>query len=713
MADTIVKPMTREQATRLTHETLMKHSLTDWHVRLNTKVDARYVGLCLHKDKAIVLNAHHIDIHPEDEVRNTIFHEVAHALTPGHGHDDVWAAKAREIGCDNTLPCMTYGLSPEVIDAIRSGADVEMTVEEQVIRTPKYKITRLQDKCPHCGKVAKTVSENRIEIKEETKPDLVFIKLECGHTLIKNIPKGTPFHQFQMGGDKNCKHEWNKNTCVLCDRKRPFPFQIEGMQFGEAALSVNRGVAIFDEMGLGKTIQALGILKYHPELHPFLIIVKSAIKFQWFKAALDWMGDDFVCQIINTSSDILIPGLKGYIISYDLMVPKTKKLKSGKISQQGFDVEKILKSNIKSIVLDECQQVKNPDSGRTQQVKRIAKDRTVIALSGTPWKNRGGELAPVFQMIAPMKFPSHQGFLDKWVDFYWQGQYRKQGGIKNPTAFKEYVKDIAIRRERKEVMPELPITQRTKLVVKMTPDETKVYDDAVADFVEWYTNEEESAKSGINILGKISRLRHLTGIAKIPATLDYIDEFMEENDKKLVVFAHHQDVQESLYQACKARYVDGKKSSDDDDNGSEPVEKIPVFKLTGDMNAAEKFVAQNQFNAHAKCILIASSLAGGEGVNLQTGANCVMHERQWNPGNEEQAESRFCRIGQKAPEILAVYAQIIESIDDYLDQVVEKKRRWFHAGMNTGEAPKWNQDEILKELADIIVRKHREKNPPK
>jgi len=29
---------------------------------------------------------------------NTILHEIAHALTPGHKHDQVWKAKAIEVG---------------------------------------------------------------------------------------------------------------------------------------------------------------------------------------------------------------------------------------------------------------------------------------------------------------------------------------------------------------------------------------------------------------------------------------------------------------------------------------------------------------------------------------------------------------------------------------------------------------------------------------
>ena len=59
----------------------------------------------------------------------------------------------------------------------------------------------------------------------------------------------------------------------------------------------------------------------------------------------------------------------------------------------------------------------------------------------------------------------------------------------------------------------------------------------------------------------MSKLRHLAGLAKIPATLDYVDEFVKDTDRKLVVFAHHIDVQEILYESIKETHGD----------------KIPIF----------------------------------------------------------------------------------------------------------------------------------------
>lgn len=695
--------MTRENAAKLLREELDKYGLQDWSVRIIPQsLDGRhqFLGLCSYKDKCIILNAHHIDIHPDPDVVDTIRHEVAHALTHGHGHDEIWAAKAKEIGCTSTMPCSNLDLPPGVIDAIRSGATVEVSFEEEVIRRPQYRVTRLQDRCEICNKVAVTVNEILLPSKDDEKPDTKMIWLECGHILTKLIPKGTPFHKMLADADPNCQHVFpaegkTRTVCDLCGAKRPYEFQLDGMRFGEQAIAVNSGVIIMDEMGLGKTVQAAGIIKYHPELYPILFIVKSGIKFQWFKENLRWIGDNFLCQVIQSSKDVLIPGLKGYIVGYDMLVPKVKKGKGGKLITQGFDITKFDKIGIKTVVLDECQQIKNPDSTRTQMVRKIAKGRKVIGLSGTPWKNRGSEFFSILNMIAPMKFSSYQAYKDRWVEYYWHGKYVKEGGIKRPEQFKEYIKDIAIRRERKEVMKELPLVNRTKLSVQLDDTRQEVYEETVSEFVKWYNNAMIGGEelSGMNILAKLSHMRHVVGLGKIPATQEFVDEFIENTDRKIVVFVHHIDVGEFLYNGFKEKYHD-----------------IKVFKLTGGMSPMERFDTQEEFNKTPKCILVASTLAAGEGLNLQTCSDCVMHERQWNPANEEQAEGRFIRIGQESDSVNATYAEAIDTVDSHLNEIIESKRLRFHRGMNTGEIPKWDQDELAKELAQNIVDRFNKKN---
>ena len=59
----------------------------------------RRFGVCNYTLKEIRLSAPLTKINDETQVRDTILHEIAHALTPGHGHDSVWKAKCVEIGC--------------------------------------------------------------------------------------------------------------------------------------------------------------------------------------------------------------------------------------------------------------------------------------------------------------------------------------------------------------------------------------------------------------------------------------------------------------------------------------------------------------------------------------------------------------------------------------------------------------------------------------
>jgi SNF2 family DNA or RNA helicase len=527
--------------------------------------------------------------------------------------------------------------------------------------------------------VAKVVRETLAESKDETKPDRKFLFLECGHLIVKSIPKGTPF-----------------GTLLSSDEKKPYPFQTDGMRFIEAALSINKGAAIFDEMGLGKTIQGLGYLKFHPERLPALFIVKSAIKFQWFKEILRWCGNDFLAQMISSSSDWLIPGLKCYIISYDMLVFKSRQGKNGKTIKQGFDGARFKELGIKTVILDECQQIKNPDAARTQEVRKICKDASVIAFSGTPWKNRGSEFYTVLNMLAPMKFPSYERFLREWVDYYWDGQYQKQGGIRRIPQFREYIKDIALRREISEVMSELPDVNRTLFFTELEKIEQDTYDGEVSEFVKWYNEHGDDNDFGTssNILAKLARMRHITGLAKIPATVEFVETFIEETGRKICIFVHHKDVGEILQSEISSK-----------------LSKIPVFKLTADLDSLTRFQIQEKFNATECCVLVASTLASGEGINLQTCGDAILHERQWNPQNEDQAApGRFRRIGSTSKQINVTFVTASGTVDEILANIVERKRGYFHNTMNKGEQVVWNQGQITKELAEGIVNDWNKKN---
>ena len=702
--------MDRNLASKFCRAELDKHGLKDWHIRLTMDFNVPFLGLCVYKDKTIILNAAHIDIHPYHEVENTIRHEVAHAIVgQGFGHGSVWEEKAREIGCDNTFPCSHLNIPEHVIDAIRSGATVEMTVEVKevvnVIRTPKFQVTRLQEKCPECGKVA--IEKFAIDTVDKEGNQVKMITLDCFHIIKRVVPKATPYHTMISNDWKpeirDCKHIWIKNQCQVCGEYRLFNFQTEGARAAEIALAMQKGFGFFDDMGLGKTVEALALLRFHAKQYtPTLIITKSAIKFQWFKQLVRWLGPDFLAQIITTSKDFVYPNLKVYIIPYDLL--------------RRFPREKIEKLGIKLVILDECQQIKNPDSSRTQEVRRIVNNNgcKVVPLSGTPWKNRGSEFFPVLNMMDPIKFYSHQRFLENWVEYFWQGNKKKMGGIRNPVKFREFTSALLIRREYNEVMDEFPDINRMKLNVQLDDLEQSTYDDSVSDFVAWYnqTVEEkgsEEALSGIEILAKMSKMRHIVGLAKIPATLGFIQEFIEDTEKKIVIFVHHKDVGELMVAAL--RNTD-KTSNPDWWELAQNLqnEGIQVFQYTSaHTGRPEGNQIQENFNKSKRCIMVASTLACGEGIDLQTCADAVLHERQWNPQNEDQAApGRFRRIGQLSSVINITVPEGEGTMDEHLDGTVETKRRQFHVVMNKGQAVTWSEGDIGREVAKKIVNKFNE-----
>ena len=77
--------MTRQEATQWGREEMNKWELKDWSLRLNQNLNSHFLGLCSHRDKALIVSAHHIDIHPETGCKEHIQHEVAHALSRDKG----------------------------------------------------------------------------------------------------------------------------------------------------------------------------------------------------------------------------------------------------------------------------------------------------------------------------------------------------------------------------------------------------------------------------------------------------------------------------------------------------------------------------------------------------------------------------------------------------------------------------------------------------
>ncbi len=93
--------MEHAAAGKLARELMDEHGLADW--RLEWGRGKRTLGTCIWARQTIRLSAFYVSLNDEDHVRDTILHEIAHALAgETHGHDEVWKATCRRIGADPT-----------------------------------------------------------------------------------------------------------------------------------------------------------------------------------------------------------------------------------------------------------------------------------------------------------------------------------------------------------------------------------------------------------------------------------------------------------------------------------------------------------------------------------------------------------------------------------------------------------------------------------
>jgi len=133
--------MTLEAARALAVHLMARHGLEGWTFAFDRA--RKRLGSCLPSSRRITLSSTLTRLNDEEVVRDTILHEIAHALTPGDGHGARWRAACRKIGArpERLVPSHEVVLppAPHALVCDRCGG-----------RYPRYRRSRLRYACGRC-----------------------------------------------------------------------------------------------------------------------------------------------------------------------------------------------------------------------------------------------------------------------------------------------------------------------------------------------------------------------------------------------------------------------------------------------------------------------------------------------------------------------------------------------------------------------------------
>jgi len=426
------------------------------------------------------------------------------------------------------------------------------------------------------------------------------------------------------------------------------------------------GVLIADEMGLGKTIQAIGVVNADETVRSVLIVCPASLKLNWAREWSRWSTRGLTVGIANGA----LPATDVVILNYDIL---KKHLPA--IHARAWDC----------LILDEAHYLKNPKAQRTQCVLgakgvESIKARRRIALTGTPILNRPIEAWPIAHALAPAEFGNWRAFVTRYCGGY-QDRYgwNVSGATNLPELQDKLRASIMVRRLKKDVLTELPAKRRQviELPANGAAGTVRAEADAYAAQQDRLTGLRvavELAKAGdendyaaavdrlragsMAAFAELSKLRHTTALAKIPHVIEHIRDTLE-SEGKLIVFAHHRDVIESLAAEFPGAAI-----------------------ITGDTPMQSRQDAVDRFQTDPACRLFLGNIqAAGVGLTLTASAHVVFAELDWVPGNITQAEDRCHRIGQ-TDSVLVQHLVLEGSLDATMARTLVEKQTLIDAALD-------------------------------
>lgn len=454
-------------------------------------------------------------------------------------------------------------------------------------------------------------------------------------------------HQVQLFDDfvefdsNSQKNGLDINPSEIPLRATLFEYQHVGFNWICNTLDGLSGCVLGDEMGLGKTMQIIATMLFFQQKNkgPFLIVAPISLLANWKRE----------CNKFAPTLNVYVHHGSNRISNYKCLEPYDVVVTS--YSTVINDLPMLNMARWYLAVLDEAQNIKNPDSIRKKTCCRINSEKC-IAVTGTPFENHITDIWSILDFVYPGVLGDVESFRECISDDV-------EGGKK----LEPILSAMMVRRRVKEVADELPPRIDIEQPLQMSEKEAKTYSMLLSEA----KCESESGNPGFGILQKLRMFcthPHLIDdesgnpfddSVKFQRFCELVEEIIEKGEKA-IVFTSYKKMFDVFTGYLKKNVG------------------VKNWSINGETEISLRQKIVDDFNRYdGSAILFLNPRAAGTGLNI-TGANHVIHYNlEWNPSLEDQASARAYRRGQeKTVFVYRLYYQ--NTVEQIIQDRINRKR---------------------------------------
>ena len=442
-------------------------------------------------------------------------------------------------------------------------------------------------------------------------------------------------------------------------------YQRRGMEWLCFLRELELGALLADDMGLGKTLQVIAALAPGARA---LVVAPASVLWSW-KSELERFRPGLSVSVYHGAARRLDRGSDVTLTTYALL-----RIDQEQLNAQAWDVA----------VLDEAQQIKNPES-QVAQAAFALEANWRIALSGTPVENRLEDLWSIFHFLNRGLLGGRSSFEQRYATPI------ASGSAEHAAQLRRRIRPLILRRRKEQVAPELPPRTELTLSCELDPAERAVYDAVRAATQQQVLAQLQQGSGVMAALEALLRLRQAAchsglvpgqereGSSKVSLLVEKLGEAASEGHRSLV-FSQWTGLLDRVEPALEAA-------------------ELAFCRLDGSTRDRQAVVETFQ-HVDGPPVMLISLKAGGVGLTLTAADHVFLLDPWWNPAVEQQAADRAHRIGQDKP--VFVHRLVArDTVEERILALQEQKAMLAAAALDHGAvAGGLSRDDLIALLAD-------------